>query len=104
MSKPATRLRAIALYKELHRLGREYPNPAYNFHDKLRRAFVRYRHAEGEEAERAFALGEYIKRGQCLTSHLLLQFTCYHRNHRPLRIKEVPVPQKPVLPCSPLYN
>lgn len=25
----ANRLRAIALYKELHRLGRDYPNPSY---------------------------------------------------------------------------
>lgn len=54
----STRLRALALYKELHRLGRDYPDPAYvpasslretqlkpkrsfryDFHGKLRRAF-----------------------------------------------------------------
>ncbi|CCA67059.1 hypothetical protein PIIN_00896 [Serendipita indica DSM 11827] len=61
MSNP-TRLRAIALYKELVRLGRDYPNPSYDFHGKLRRAFEKYRDARGEEAERALGLGEYIKR------------------------------------------
>jgi len=28
MASKATRLRALALYKELHRLGRDYPDPA----------------------------------------------------------------------------
>ncbi|KAG8795275.1 hypothetical protein FRC17_008161 [Serendipita sp. 399] len=60
MSNP-TRLRAISLYKELVRLGRDYPNPNYNFHGKLRRAFEKYRDARGEEAEKALKLGEYIK-------------------------------------------
>ncbi|KAG8865558.1 hypothetical protein FRC20_009701 [Serendipita sp. 405] len=60
MSNP-TRLRAISLYKELVRLGRDYPNPNYNFHGKLRRAFEKYRDARGEDAEKALKLGEYIK-------------------------------------------
>ncbi len=29
MASKEARLRAISLYKELHRLGREYPDPAY---------------------------------------------------------------------------
>ncbi len=29
MASNQTRLRVIALYKELHRLGRDYPDPAY---------------------------------------------------------------------------
>ncbi|ORX36414.1 hypothetical protein BD324DRAFT_651654 [Kockovaella imperatae] len=33
------RLRAIKLYKELHRLGRDYPDPEYHFNRRLRRAF-----------------------------------------------------------------
>lgn len=56
-----TRLRAIKLYKELVRLGRDYPNPNYDFYGKLRRAFERNRHAQGEDAEKALRLGEYIK-------------------------------------------
>lgn len=87
-----TRLRAIRLYKELVRIGRDYPNPkyvahghplknmnvvdllvlrSYNFHGKLRRAFEKNRSAEGEDAERAIRLGEYIKQGQS-ERHLLV--------------------------------
>ena len=29
MACNSTRLRALALYKELHRLGRDYPDPSY---------------------------------------------------------------------------
>ena len=29
MASKETRLRVISLYKELHRLGRDYPDPAY---------------------------------------------------------------------------
>jgi hypothetical protein len=36
---------------------------SYDFHGKLRRAFEKNRSAEGEEAERALRLGEYIKQG-----------------------------------------
>lgn len=60
MASKATRLRVLALYKELHRLGRDYPDPScvrsfsfrrvsrdadwcvrarYNFHGKLRGLF-----------------------------------------------------------------
>lgn len=50
------------MYKELHRIGRDYPDPAYDFHGKLRRAFDRNRNlTDPEEIEKAFALGEYIK-------------------------------------------
>ncbi|KAF8606606.1 hypothetical protein BDV93DRAFT_489422 [Ceratobasidium sp. AG-I] len=41
MATQAQRLRAIRLYKELHRLGRNYPDPSYDFHGKLRRAYER---------------------------------------------------------------
>ncbi|KIM26267.1 hypothetical protein M408DRAFT_72981 [Serendipita vermifera MAFF 305830] len=60
-NKLPTRLRAIKLYKELYRIGKDYPNPSYDFHGKLRRAFEKNRTAQGEGAERAFRLGEYIK-------------------------------------------
>ncbi|KAF5392300.1 hypothetical protein D9757_001385 [Collybiopsis confluens] len=60
----STRLRAIALYKELHRLGRAYPDKRYNFHGKLRKLFEQNRSlTDPEEIEKALKLGEYIKAG-----------------------------------------
>ncbi|KAF7797327.1 hypothetical protein EIP86_008522 [Pleurotus ostreatoroseus] len=62
MASKATRLRVIALYKELHRLGREYPDPAYNFHGRLRGLFEKNKHLTDEaEIEKAIKLGEYIR-------------------------------------------
>ncbi|KAG2341395.1 hypothetical protein BDR05DRAFT_965448 [Suillus weaverae] len=61
MASKATRLRALALYKELHRLGRDY-EPSYDFHGKLRRLFEKNRNlTDDEEIEKALRLGEYIK-------------------------------------------
>lgn len=60
-SKATTRLRALALYKELHRLGRDY-EPSYDFHGKLRRLFEKNRNlSDDEEIEKALRFGEYIK-------------------------------------------
>ncbi|KAJ7284870.1 hypothetical protein C8J57DRAFT_1053148 [Mycena rebaudengoi] len=57
-----SRRRAIALYKELHRLGRDYPEPSYDFHGKLRRMFERNRHLTNpDEIDRAYKMGEFIK-------------------------------------------
>ncbi|KAI9061139.1 hypothetical protein FKP32DRAFT_1655145 [Trametes sanguinea] len=62
MATRETRLRVISLYKELHRLGREYPDPAYNFHKKLRGLFEKNRNlSDPEEIEKAIKLGEYIR-------------------------------------------
>ncbi|CDO72480.1 hypothetical protein BN946_scf184980.g21 [Trametes cinnabarina] len=62
MATRETRLRAISLYKELHRLGREYPDPAYNFHKKLRGLFEKNRNlSDPQEIEKAIKLGEYIR-------------------------------------------
>ncbi|KAH7928253.1 hypothetical protein BV22DRAFT_1030909 [Leucogyrophana mollusca] len=62
MASKATRVRAIALYKELHRLGRDY-DPSYDFHGKLRRMFEKNRNlTDAEEIEQAFKFGEYIKK------------------------------------------
>ncbi|KAK7690741.1 hypothetical protein QCA50_005840 [Cerrena zonata] len=58
----ATRLRVLSLYKELHRLGRDYPDPRYNFHGKLRGLFEKNRNLQDEaEIEKAIKLGEYIR-------------------------------------------
>jgi len=35
----STRQRVLALYKELHRLGRDYPDPSYDFNGRMRRMF-----------------------------------------------------------------
>ncbi|KAI0783614.1 hypothetical protein C8Q75DRAFT_428212 [Abortiporus biennis] len=62
MATNPTRLRVLALYKELHRLGRDYPDPSYNFHGKLRGLFQRNRNlTDPEEIEKAIKLGEYIR-------------------------------------------
>ncbi|KAJ7127131.1 hypothetical protein C8R44DRAFT_617530 [Mycena epipterygia] len=56
------RRRAITLYKELHRLGRDYPDPAYNFHGRMRQLFERNRGlTDPDEIEQALRLAEYIK-------------------------------------------
>ncbi|KDR76372.1 hypothetical protein GALMADRAFT_226068 [Galerina marginata CBS 339.88] len=63
MACNSTRLRALALYKDLHRLGREYPDPSYDFHGRMRRLFEKNRHlTDKDEIENALKLGEYIKK------------------------------------------
>ncbi|KAI0707103.1 hypothetical protein C8Q76DRAFT_747996 [Earliella scabrosa] len=62
MASNETRHRVIRLYKELHRLGREYPDPAYNFHRKLRGLFEKNRNlSDPAEIEKAIKMGEYIR-------------------------------------------
>ncbi|KDQ57005.1 hypothetical protein JAAARDRAFT_131367 [Jaapia argillacea MUCL 33604] len=62
MAATPARLRAIHLYKELHRLGREYPDPSYDFNGRMRRLFEKNRELKDpEDIERALKLGEYIK-------------------------------------------
>ncbi|KAF8508724.1 hypothetical protein BU17DRAFT_56549 [Hysterangium stoloniferum] len=83
MSSP-TRLRAIRLYKELHRIGRDYPDPAYNFHAKLRGAFEKNRHlTDAAEIEQAFALGEYIKK-ETLALYSLSKYRHLRRSYPPV--------------------
>ncbi|TFK40045.1 hypothetical protein BDQ12DRAFT_680258 [Crucibulum laeve] len=63
MASNSTRLRALALYKELHRLGREYPDPAYDFHGRIRRLYEKNKDlTDKDEIEKALKLGEYIKK------------------------------------------
>ncbi|KAF9496826.1 hypothetical protein BDN71DRAFT_1388908 [Pleurotus eryngii] len=63
MASNSTRLRAMALYKELHRLGRDYPDPSYDFQGRVRRMFEKNRNLTAkDEIEDALKLGEYIKK------------------------------------------
>ncbi|EEB95315.1 hypothetical protein MPER_05729 [Moniliophthora perniciosa FA553] len=62
MASQSTRLRALALYKELHRLGRDYPDPSPPFSPPV--IAVENRNlTDPNEIEKAFKLGEYIKNG-----------------------------------------
>jgi len=62
MSASATRSRVIGLYKELQRLGRDYPDPSYDYHGRMRRLFENNKHLKTEEdINQAIRLGEFIK-------------------------------------------
>ncbi|KAJ7931381.1 hypothetical protein B0H13DRAFT_1594359 [Mycena leptocephala] len=76
------RSRSIALYKELHRLGREH-DPAYNFHGKLRRLFERNRAiTDPDEVQRAFQMLEYIKQ-ETLALYALRKYRHLRRVYPP---------------------
>ncbi|KAF9648781.1 hypothetical protein BDM02DRAFT_3167886 [Thelephora ganbajun] len=73
MSANATRLRVIGLYKELHRLGRDYPDPSYDYQGRMRRLFENNKHLKTEEEiNQALRLGEFIKQGLEFLNRLLL--------------------------------
>ncbi|KAJ7659926.1 hypothetical protein B0H17DRAFT_1212731 [Mycena rosella] len=77
------RRRAIALYKELHRLGRDYPDPQYNFHGKIRKLFERSRGlTDPDEIERTFQLAEYIKQ-ETLALYSLRKYRHLRRMYPP---------------------
>ncbi|KAF9446765.1 hypothetical protein P691DRAFT_707984 [Macrolepiota fuliginosa MF-IS2] len=63
MASNITRLRALALYKELRHLGRDYPDPSYDFNGRVRRLFEKNRSlTDRGEIEKAIGMGEYIKK------------------------------------------
>ncbi|KAI0315072.1 hypothetical protein OF83DRAFT_380711 [Amylostereum chailletii] len=93
MSSPVTRHRVIALYKDLHRIGRDYPDPAYDFHGRMRRLFERNKTlTDPAEIEKAIKLGEYIK-NETLALYQL-------RKYRHLRRMYPPPEDPPVDPLS----
>ncbi|KAK0469929.1 uncharacterized protein EV420DRAFT_1497552, partial [Desarmillaria tabescens] len=58
----SNRLRALSLYKELQRLGKDYPDPSYDFKARVRRMFEKNRNlTDDAEIEKAIKFGEYIK-------------------------------------------
>ncbi|GJF00077.1 LYR motif-containing protein [Phanerochaete sordida] len=98
MASKATRLRVIALYKELHRLGRDYPDPNYKFHEKMRGLFEKNKNLTDPEAiERAIKLGEYI-RNETLALYSLRKYRhlkrMYPQDSIAEPIPEVPAPMK----------
>ncbi|CUA76070.1 hypothetical protein RSOLAG22IIIB_02077 [Rhizoctonia solani] len=63
MASQAQRLRAIRLYKELHRLGRDYPDPSYDFNGRLRRAYQRNAGlTDPVKIDQMLDLAEYVKK------------------------------------------
>ncbi|AAW45086.2 hypothetical protein CNBL2190 [Cryptococcus deneoformans B-3501A] len=81
------RLQAIRLYKELHRLGRDYPDPEYDFNKRLRRAFEKNAKVTDPEAmKKQLELGEHIKK-EVLALISLKKFRhlrrAYHPNEGP---------------------
>ncbi|KAK6906915.1 hypothetical protein L486_04364 [Kwoniella mangroviensis CBS 10435] len=81
------RLKAIKLYKELHRLGRDYPDPKYDFNKRLRRAFEKNaKVTDPEQLKKQLELGEHIKK-EVLALISLKKFRhlrrSYHANEGP---------------------
>ncbi|WVQ63015.1 hypothetical protein V866_005772 [Kwoniella sp. B9012] len=81
------RLQAIKLYKELHRLGRDYPDPKYDFNKRLRRAFEKNaKVTDPEQLKKQLELGEHIKK-EVLALISLKKFRhlrrTYHANEGP---------------------
>ncbi|PWN38778.1 hypothetical protein IE81DRAFT_295814 [Ceraceosorus guamensis] len=57
------RARAIGLYKTLHRLGRDYPDPKYDFLGKLRRTSFANAHLTDEkEVQKFLDIGEFVRK------------------------------------------
>ncbi|KZV68084.1 hypothetical protein PENSPDRAFT_653527 [Peniophora sp. CONT] len=90
MATAATRHRAIALYKELHRLGRDYPDASYDFHGRMRRLFEKNRDlSDPEQIERALCLGEFI-RDETLALYSLKKYRHLKRSYAPAESTELP--------------
>ncbi|KAG7528113.1 hypothetical protein FFLO_06405 [Filobasidium floriforme] len=76
------RLRAIKLYKELHRLGRDYPDPQW-FAKRLRGAYEKNASLTDPTAiEKQLALGEHVKK-EVLTLISLKKFRHLRRSYYP---------------------
>ncbi|EMS21204.1 uncharacterized protein RHTO_02075 [Rhodotorula toruloides NP11] len=56
------RFQARRLYKELHYLGREYPDPNYRFTERLHKCFGAYVGADRERIEEGLKKAEFIKK------------------------------------------
>ncbi|KAK1920812.1 hypothetical protein DB88DRAFT_513557 [Papiliotrema laurentii] len=80
---PELRLSAIKLYKELHRLGRDYPDPNYEFNKRLRRIFEKNsKLTSAEEVKAQLAMGEHVKK-EILAMLSLKKFRHLRRSYYP---------------------
>ncbi|TRM65017.1 hypothetical protein BD626DRAFT_567874 [Schizophyllum amplum] len=83
MACSSTRLRALRLYKELQYLGREYPDPAYNFNGRIRRMFEKNKTLTNpDDIEKALKMGEYIK-NETLALYSLRKYRHLKRHYYP---------------------
>ncbi|EPQ54206.1 hypothetical protein GLOTRDRAFT_139556 [Gloeophyllum trabeum ATCC 11539] len=88
MSPNVTRQRVIALYKELNRLGRDYPDPSYDFNGRMRRMFEKNRDlTDPEDIEKAIKFGEYIK-NETLALYSLRKYRHLKRMYYPTSLDE----------------
>lgn len=67
MATPALRLTALKfkarrLYKELHYLGHNYPDPSYPFHTRLHSCFLSHVGGDEEKLEAGIRKAEHIKK------------------------------------------
>ncbi|RXK38825.1 hypothetical protein M231_03881 [Tremella mesenterica] len=77
------RKKAIKLYKELHRLGRDYPDPAYEFNRRLRRAYEKNAtEKDPEKLRKQLELAEHIKK-EVLALISLKKFRHLRRAYHP---------------------
>ncbi|KAF8349025.1 hypothetical protein F5887DRAFT_948818 [Amanita rubescens] len=59
----STRLRALALYKDLQRLAKDYPDPAYDYRGRIRSMFKNNSHlSDTQDIENALKLADYIRK------------------------------------------
>ncbi|KAA1467700.1 hypothetical protein DENSPDRAFT_769210 [Dentipellis sp. KUC8613] len=101
MPGTATRHRVLALYKELHRLGRDYPDPSYDFHGRMRRMFEKNRNlTDPEEIDKALKLGEYIK-NETLALYSLRKYRHLKQMYPPHPPRPTPEPSGPLQPKKP---
>lgn len=75
------RLRSIALFKELHRLGRDYPDPNYHFIPKLRSAFRKNaKLTDPEQIQKLHGLAEFVKK-ETETLYMLKKYRALRRRY-----------------------
>jgi len=70
-------------FEQLHYLGREYPDPNYGFHGKLRRLFERNRTLTNEnDIQKSLVLAEHIK-NETLALYALKKYRHLRRAYGP---------------------
>ncbi|KIY44138.1 hypothetical protein FISHEDRAFT_52619, partial [Fistulina hepatica ATCC 64428] len=66
-----------------YRLGRDYPDPEYHFHEKLRRMYEKNRNlTDPKEIEQALRMGEYIK-NETLALYSMRKYRHLKRHYYP---------------------